>query len=76
MMNISVMISLVSIWCPQNDDEDMKYMYNAYLHKLVTCFLSHPSARDKVRWIIFLISGGTWRGKIDGQLQMSDDELQ
>ncbi|KAG8654366.1 nuclear pore complex protein NUP205 isoform X3 [Manihot esculenta] len=33
----------------QNDDEDMKYMYNAYLHKLVTCFLSHPSARDKVK---------------------------
>ncbi|KAF8393226.1 hypothetical protein HHK36_021467 [Tetracentron sinense] len=33
----------------QNDDEDMIYMYNAYLHKLMTCFLSHPLARDKVR---------------------------
>ncbi|KAM7512709.1 hypothetical protein LguiB_011584 [Lonicera macranthoides] len=33
----------------QNDDEDMSYMYNAYLHKLVTCFLSHPLARDKVK---------------------------
>lgn len=33
----------------QNDDEDMIYMYNAYLHKLVTCFLSHPLARDKVK---------------------------
>ncbi|KAF2282365.1 hypothetical protein GH714_043827 [Hevea brasiliensis] len=33
----------------QNDDEDIKYMYNAYLHKLITCFLSHPFARDKVK---------------------------
>lgn len=32
-----------------NDDEDMVYMYNAYLHKLITCFLSHPLARDKVK---------------------------
>ncbi|KAK2984101.1 hypothetical protein RJ640_018126, partial [Escallonia rubra] len=32
-----------------NDDEDMIYMYNAYLHKLITCFLSHPLARDKVK---------------------------
>lgn len=35
----------------QNDDEDMVYMYNAYLHKLITCFLSHPLARDKVKEI-------------------------
>ncbi|XP_024980449.1 nuclear pore complex protein NUP205 isoform X1 [Cynara cardunculus var. scolymus] len=33
----------------QNDDEDMIYMYNAYLHKLITSFLSHPLARDKVK---------------------------
>ncbi|KAH1131571.1 hypothetical protein J1N35_002949 [Gossypium stocksii] len=33
----------------QNDDEDMVYMYNAYLHKLITCFLTHPVARDKVK---------------------------
>ncbi|KAL3825107.1 hypothetical protein ACJIZ3_021136 [Penstemon smallii] len=33
----------------QNDDEDMIYMYNAYLHKQMTCFLSHPLARDKVK---------------------------
>ncbi|EXC04145.1 hypothetical protein L484_006623 [Morus notabilis] len=33
----------------QNDDEDMIYMYNAYLHKLISCFLSHPLARDKVK---------------------------
>ncbi|XP_031097713.1 nuclear pore complex protein NUP205 isoform X1 [Ipomoea triloba] len=33
----------------QNDDEDMVYMYNAYLHKMMTCFLSHPLARDKVK---------------------------
>lgn len=33
----------------QNDDEDMLYMYNAYMHKMMMCFLSHPRARDKVR---------------------------
>ncbi|KAJ4958575.1 hypothetical protein NE237_025686 [Protea cynaroides] len=33
----------------QNDDEDMIYMYNAYLHKLITCFLSNQLARDKVK---------------------------
>ncbi|KAL6226355.1 hypothetical protein ACLB2K_000317 [Fragaria x ananassa] len=33
----------------ENDDEDISYMYNAYLHKLITCFLSHPIARDKVK---------------------------
>ncbi|KAI3946411.1 hypothetical protein MKW92_042800 [Papaver armeniacum] len=33
----------------QHDDEDMIYMYNAYMHKLMTCFLSHPLARDKVK---------------------------
>lgn len=37
----------------QNDDEDIIYVYNAYLHKLMTCFLSHPLARDKVGWIRF-----------------------
>lgn len=33
----------------QNDDEDMIYVYNGYLHKLITCFLSQPLARDKVK---------------------------
>ncbi|XP_031489765.1 nuclear pore complex protein NUP205 isoform X2 [Nymphaea colorata] len=33
----------------QNDDDDMVYMYTAYMHKLVTCFLSNPIARDKVK---------------------------
>ncbi|TXG61268.1 hypothetical protein EZV62_012631 [Acer yangbiense] len=33
----------------KNDDEDIVYMYNAYLHKLITCFLSHHLARDKVK---------------------------
>lgn len=32
----------------QNDDEDMIYVYNGYLHKLISCFLSQPLARDKV----------------------------
>ncbi|WOL09223.1 nuclear pore complex protein [Canna indica] len=33
----------------QNDDEDMVFMYNGYLHKLMMCFLSHPLGRDKVK---------------------------
>ncbi|XP_009103549.1 nuclear pore complex protein NUP205 isoform X1 [Brassica rapa] len=33
----------------QNDEEDMIYIYNAYLHKLTSYFLSHPIARDKVK---------------------------
>ncbi|KAK7411180.1 hypothetical protein VNO78_02612 [Psophocarpus tetragonolobus] len=31
------------------EDEDMMYMFNAYLHKLITCFLSNPLARDKIK---------------------------
>ncbi|TKY73179.1 nuclear pore [Spatholobus suberectus] len=33
----------------QTEDEDMIYMCNAYLHKLITCFLSNPLARDKIK---------------------------
>ncbi|KAI4377145.1 hypothetical protein MLD38_014826 [Melastoma candidum] len=33
----------------QNEDEDMIYMYHAYLHKLFTCLLTHLLARDKVK---------------------------
>ncbi|VFQ73605.1 unnamed protein product [Cuscuta campestris] len=33
----------------ENDDEDMVYMYHAYLHKMMSCFLSHPLGRDKVK---------------------------
>ncbi|ESW10307.1 hypothetical protein PHAVU_009G198200 [Phaseolus vulgaris] len=33
----------------QTEDEDMVYMYNAYLHKLITCFLSNSLARDKIK---------------------------
>lgn len=33
----------------QNDDEDMVYMYNAYLHKMLTSFLSHSIGREKVK---------------------------
>ncbi|KAK7411230.1 hypothetical protein VNO78_02663 [Psophocarpus tetragonolobus] len=33
----------------RTEDEDMIYMYNAYLHKLITCFLSNPLARDKIK---------------------------
>ncbi|MED6124108.1 hypothetical protein PIB30_056009 [Stylosanthes scabra] len=44
----------------QNEDEDMIYMYNAYLHKLITCFLSNPLARDKIKeskeWTMNMLS--------------------
>ncbi|KAJ1403557.1 hypothetical protein SESBI_27265, partial [Sesbania bispinosa] len=33
----------------QTEDEDMIYMYNAYLHKLISCFLFNPLARDKIK---------------------------
>ncbi|KAI5441240.1 nuclear pore complex protein NUP205 isoform X1 [Lathyrus oleraceus] len=33
----------------QTEDEDMIYMYNAYLHRLIVCFLSNPLARDKIK---------------------------
>ncbi|GLJ05177.1 hypothetical protein SUGI_0012850 [Cryptomeria japonica] len=33
----------------QNDDEDIIFMYNAYLHKMLTSFLSHPIGRDKAK---------------------------
>ncbi|KAL6604475.1 hypothetical protein ACP70R_042902 [Stipagrostis hirtigluma subsp. patula] len=35
----------------QNDDEDIVYMYTAYTHKLMMCFLSHPTSRDKIKEI-------------------------
>lgn len=48
-LNVVVgLILLISYIFLQNDDEDMIYIYNAYLHKLITSFLSHPLARDKV----------------------------
>jgi hypothetical protein len=31
----------------QNDDEELVFMYNAYLHKLLTSFLSQPVGRNK-----------------------------
>ncbi|BAF08143.1 Os02g0202300, partial [Oryza sativa Japonica Group] len=31
----------------KNDDEDIVYMYTGYMHKLMMCFLSHPTSRDK-----------------------------
>jgi len=33
----------------QNDDEELVFMYNAYLHKLLTSFLSQPVGRDKIK---------------------------
>ncbi|KAK3156306.1 hypothetical protein QOZ80_2AG0105440 [Eleusine coracana subsp. coracana] len=33
----------------QNDDEDVVYMYTGYTHKLMMCFLSHPTSRDKIK---------------------------
>ncbi|PON80865.1 Nucleoporin [Trema orientale] len=33
----------------QNDSEDIDHLCIYHLHKLMTCFLSHPLARDKVK---------------------------
>uniref|UniRef100_A0A0D9VDH3 Nuclear pore complex protein NUP205 n=1 Tax=Leersia perrieri TaxID=77586 RepID=A0A0D9VDH3_9ORYZ len=33
----------------KNDDEDIVYMYTGYMHKLMMCFLSHPTSRDKIK---------------------------
>uniref|UniRef100_A0A0E0JX12 Nuclear pore complex protein NUP205 n=1 Tax=Oryza punctata TaxID=4537 RepID=A0A0E0JX12_ORYPU len=35
----------------KNDDEDIIYMYTGYMHKLMMCFLSHPTSRDKIKEI-------------------------
>uniref|UniRef100_J3LAP2 Nuclear pore complex protein NUP205 n=1 Tax=Oryza brachyantha TaxID=4533 RepID=J3LAP2_ORYBR len=35
----------------KNDDEDIVYMYTGYIHKLMMCFLSHPTSRDKIKEI-------------------------
>lgn len=35
----------------QNDDDDIVYMYTGYAHKLMMCFLSHPTCRDKIKEI-------------------------
>ncbi|VAI45227.1 unnamed protein product [Triticum turgidum subsp. durum] len=34
-----------------NDDDDIVYMYTGYAHKLMMCFLSHPTSRDKIKEI-------------------------
>ncbi|PKA64573.1 hypothetical protein AXF42_Ash007319 [Apostasia shenzhenica] len=33
----------------QNDEEDVVYVYDGYMHKLMMCFLSHPFTRGKVK---------------------------
>ncbi|KAL0915304.1 hypothetical protein M5K25_015711 [Dendrobium thyrsiflorum] len=33
----------------QNEDEDIVYVYDGYMHKLMMCFLSHPFTRAKVK---------------------------
>lgn len=45
---ISSSCNFISYYVMQNEDEDMSYMYNGYLHKLMMCFLSHPITKDKV----------------------------
>ncbi|XP_020571514.1 nuclear pore complex protein NUP205-like [Phalaenopsis equestris] len=32
----------------QNEDEDIVYVYDGYMHKLMMCFLSHPFTRAKI----------------------------
>jgi nuclear pore complex protein Nup205 len=43
---------IISSRLMQNDDEDIVYMYTGYTHKLMMCFISHPTSRDKVRGIL------------------------
>ncbi|KAK8962834.1 hypothetical protein KSP40_PGU009570 [Platanthera guangdongensis] len=33
----------------QNEDEDIVYIYDGYMHKLIMCFLSHPFTKAKVK---------------------------
>lgn len=33
----------------QNEDEDIVYIYDGYMHKLMMCFLSHPFTKAKVK---------------------------
>ncbi|XP_010533163.1 PREDICTED: nuclear pore complex protein NUP205 [Tarenaya hassleriana] len=57
----------------QNDEEDMVYIYNAYLHKLTTYFLSHPIARDKVKeakdLAMGVLNSYRTRGLLDSNMQ-------
>lgn len=46
--------ALIVTWCfrgscGQNDDEDLIFMYDVYLHKLITSFLSQSLGHGKVR---------------------------
>lgn len=43
---------IISSHLMQNDDEDIVYMYTGYTHKLMMCFISHPTSRDKVRGLL------------------------
>nr|CAB3449258.1 unnamed protein product [Digitaria exilis] len=42
---------LISCHLMQNDDDDIVYMYTGYTHKLMMCFISHPTSRDKIKEI-------------------------
>ncbi|CAH2060609.1 unnamed protein product [Thlaspi arvense] len=60
----------------QNDEEDMVYIYNAYLHKLTSCFLSHPIARDKVKeskdMSMSVLSSYRTGDSLDGSMQTEE----
>lgn len=60
----------------QNDEEDMIYVYNAYLHKLTSCFLSHPIARDKVKeskdMAMSVLNSYRISDSLDGSMQTED----
>ncbi|XP_078432384.1 nuclear pore complex protein (DUF3414) isoform X2 [Wolffia australiana] len=57
----------------QTADEDMVYMYNAYLHKLMMCFLSHPLARDKVKEMKENTMISLSKYPVDGEADQKDD---
>ncbi|KAG0484570.1 hypothetical protein HPP92_008649 [Vanilla planifolia] len=44
----------------QNDDEDIVYVYDGYMHKLMMCFLSHPLTRCKRQPELLLGNEDLW----------------
>jgi nuclear pore complex protein Nup205 len=62
----------------QNDEEDIIYIYNAYLHKLASCFLSHPIARDKVKeskdMAMSVLNSYRTSDPLDGSMQTEESD--
>ncbi|MCO5606890.1 hypothetical protein L7F22_061081 [Adiantum nelumboides] len=60
----------------QNDDDDMVFMYCAYLHKMLTSLLSQTQGRDKVKTLrdSAMISLETFHYDL-GYASMNDEEM-